>query len=43
VLMALSQTNKGNKKNNGAMHPIIGLPVRTLGRKGLVPPFQHDL
>jgi hypothetical protein len=43
VLMALSsiavEQTKATGKNNGAMHPTIGLPFRTCRRKGPVPHF----
>jgi hypothetical protein len=41
VLMALSsiavKQTKVTEKNNGMMHPIIGLPVRPRGPKGPIP------
>jgi hypothetical protein len=41
VLMALSsiavEQTKVTEKNNGTMHPIIGLPVGPRGRKGPIP------
>jgi hypothetical protein len=47
VLIALSsimvEQTKATEKNNGTMHPIIGLPVGPRGRKGPNPRIRHDL
>jgi hypothetical protein len=47
VLIALSsiavEQMKAMEKNNGTMHPIIGLPVGPCRRKGPIPRIGHDL
>jgi hypothetical protein len=47
VLIALSSITvkqmKATEKNNGTMHPIIGLPVGPRRRKGPIPRIGHDL
>jgi hypothetical protein len=36
-------TNERNRKNNGKMHTIIGLPLAQRGRKSLLHCIQHDI
>jgi hypothetical protein len=47
VLIALSsiavKQMKATEKNNGTMHPIIGLPVGPHGREGPISHIGHDL
>jgi hypothetical protein len=47
VLMALSsitvKQTKATEKNNGSMHPIIGLPLGPLGCKGPISSIGHDV
>jgi hypothetical protein len=38
-----SQANKFNGKNNGLMHPIIGLPLGPLGHKGPISCIGNDI
>jgi hypothetical protein len=41
-LIAVEQTN-ATKKRNGTMHPIIGLPLWPLERKGPISRIGHDI
>jgi hypothetical protein len=46
-LMALSsiavEQMKATKKNNGLMHPVIGLPLGQLGHKSPISRIGHDI